>query len=374
MKPRTLPALTGLRFPLALAVLLFHYGAEQAGGAPFPLAGILRNGFAAVSAFFVLSGFILSYTYADDTGALRGSKRGFWSARFARIYPIYLLSIFLIYQAYLMSQMPALWTAVLATLSTLTLTQAWIPQTALSINSAAWSLSVEAFLYACFPALLLLVKTGKKRLVALLVLCFCVCVVPAAIFVLGSNKAEGLTALVRYNPLFHLGSFVTGMAMERLSRNHAMPRWAGWLSLSVIIAAFAAGPVIPYEILNNGLLAFPFAVLIAALTTRMQPLSDLLGSRPLVHLGDASYCLYILHLPLEPAVLALNAQTLHFAKSSWGFVAEASVFCVAVSLIMFRTIEEPYRRRIRAKLQRTAAPSSAAAILTTNRPQPTAAD
>jgi len=354
MRPRALPALTGLRFPLALAVLLFHYAAEAAGTAPFPVAGLLRNGFGAVSAFFVLSGFILSYTYSDDSGVLRGSRWGFWSARFARIYPIYLLSILLIFQGYLMTQSGGIGSIIGATLSTLTLTQAWWPGAALSINSAGWSLSVEAFLYACFPWLLGLIRPGRKRLVTLLLVCFCVSVGPAAMFVVAGHRGQDLTALVRYNPLFHLGSFVTGMAMERLTRLRPLPLWTGWVSLAAIVAAFAAGPSIPYEILNNGLLALPFAALIACLATGMWPLSNVLASRPLVELGNASYCLYILHLPLEPAILLLNAQTLHFSKSSWSFVVEAVVFSVIASLVLYRFVEDPYRRRIRESLLKLA--------------------
>jgi peptidoglycan/LPS O-acetylase OafA/YrhL len=184
MRPRTLPALTGLRFPLALAVLLFHYASEPANTAYFPIAGIIGSGFAAVSAFFVLSGYILSYTYVDDSGTLRGSRWAFWSARFARVYPIYLLSLVLIYQAYLTTEEHGLWSIVISTVSSLTLTQAWIPSAALSINSAGWSLSVEAFLYLCFPSLLFLVGTGTKRLITLLGLCCGVSLAPALLFVI----------------------------------------------------------------------------------------------------------------------------------------------------------------------------------------------
>jgi peptidoglycan/LPS O-acetylase OafA/YrhL len=44
-------------------------------------------GYSGVSFFFVLSGFILVYTYSGRATTLRA----FWQARFARIYPFYLL-------------------------------------------------------------------------------------------------------------------------------------------------------------------------------------------------------------------------------------------------------------------------------------------
>src|ERR1035438_6415986 len=205
-------------------------------------------------------------------GHIAGQPMGFWSARFARVYPIYLLSLVLIYQAYLTTEEHGLWSIVISTVSSLTLTQAWIPSAALSINSAGWSLSVEAFLYLCFPSLLFLVGTGTKRLITLLGLCCGVSLAPALLFVIAQHGGDALTSLVRYNPLFHLGSFVTGMAMERLTRYRQLPAWAGWLSLAAIGTVFATGRAIPYEILNNGLLALPFAVLIGRLASSMSPL------------------------------------------------------------------------------------------------------
>ena len=46
-----------------------------------------------VGFFFLLSGYVLSYNYADRSQTLK--KRQFWRARFARLYPIYLLSLVL---------------------------------------------------------------------------------------------------------------------------------------------------------------------------------------------------------------------------------------------------------------------------------------
>ncbi len=53
-----LPALTGVRFFAAMAVLLFHYGAgfSERIHAPSPIRHLLHNGFLGVSLFFVLSG------------------------------------------------------------------------------------------------------------------------------------------------------------------------------------------------------------------------------------------------------------------------------------------------------------------------------
>src|SRR5260370_7164480 len=89
-RPR-LPALTSLRFFAALHVVFFHFLAFKILPSEGWLGQISSIGYVGVSFFFVLSGFILVYTYAGrDTPA-----RDFWRARFARIYPAFAFSLLL---------------------------------------------------------------------------------------------------------------------------------------------------------------------------------------------------------------------------------------------------------------------------------------
>ena len=94
MRPN-IPALTGLRAIAAILVVLFHYKyiVPGLGASPAPGARVIQTGFVGVSLFFVLSGFILAYTYIDDDGALRGTWKDFLFARFARVYPVYLFAL-----------------------------------------------------------------------------------------------------------------------------------------------------------------------------------------------------------------------------------------------------------------------------------------
>src|ERR1700722_13625137 len=93
MPPNRMPpirSLTGARFIAALLVVCFHFVPH----APTWMNSIIRNGYLGVPFFFVLSGFILTYNYASDSQRQIGA-RSFWVARFARIYPIYLVSLVL---------------------------------------------------------------------------------------------------------------------------------------------------------------------------------------------------------------------------------------------------------------------------------------
>ena len=79
-----LPALTGIRTLLAIFIILFHFTPPHLG----LLYPFIDNGYIFVGVFFLISGYVLTYNYADRGRNL--DKRQFWLARFSRLYPVYL--------------------------------------------------------------------------------------------------------------------------------------------------------------------------------------------------------------------------------------------------------------------------------------------
>src|SRR5437763_7722349 len=86
-----LDVLTSVRFFAAILVVFYHYTGHIFQSFPW-IQGAIEIGYYAVSIFYVLSGFVLVYSYSNPQGAFRGSRRAFWIGRFARIYPAYLLA------------------------------------------------------------------------------------------------------------------------------------------------------------------------------------------------------------------------------------------------------------------------------------------
>src|SRR5437773_2519695 len=143
-----LGALTGLRCVAAAAVAVAHLpGLLSLPGLGPTSARLLTEGFYGLTTFFVLSGFILAYTYHDRLARPTRRELGRYAlARVARVWPLHLLTLGL---AAVLATAPApggVGTAV----ANAFLVHAWVPDIALiqSYNSVSWTLSHEAFFYA----------------------------------------------------------------------------------------------------------------------------------------------------------------------------------------------------------------------------------
>ena len=157
MPPKTqLLPLTGLRFFLALWVVIYHQTATEnylgplMASLPVPVYCFLRTGYVAVGVFFVLSGFVLSYSHSLTTRFSSSQLVSFAVARFARIYPTYCFGLLLI-APFIVETLLGRWSAAAATTEAAkailnwTLLQSWVPRAAFSWNAPGWSLSDEAF-------------------------------------------------------------------------------------------------------------------------------------------------------------------------------------------------------------------------------------
>src|SRR4051812_31356738 len=83
MMRHSIPSLTSLRFFAAIIVVLSHFSSIQYGGV-------------AVTFFFMLSGFILTYAHLqidEDGQRLNVSAKRFIASRAARILPTYFLAL-----------------------------------------------------------------------------------------------------------------------------------------------------------------------------------------------------------------------------------------------------------------------------------------
>jgi peptidoglycan/LPS O-acetylase OafA/YrhL len=144
------------------------------GGAPLSVTASTLVGLG-MTLFFVLSGFVIHYNY-NATIPRPGGMRAFFVARFARLYPLYIL-LFLFDFAYTgltarsaCGQIGAPDEHWLGLLFYLTLTQSWfyavICRASLAyqygpVAAVTWSISVEAFFYVAYVVVAMLIARRK---------------------------------------------------------------------------------------------------------------------------------------------------------------------------------------------------------------------
>jgi peptidoglycan/LPS O-acetylase OafA/YrhL len=299
---RQLPALTGLRFLLAAWVLLDHLTGRgmflDTGVNALPLAAgsIVRHGYLAVSTFFVLSGFVLARGYADRNWT-RKTLAAYGVARLARVLPVYALSLLVVAPFMAADAFPPSAERATALASYLLLLQGWTGRLAFNWNTPAWSLSCEMFFYLCFPlAIIWLGRVGRWTALGVAALA---CVLPSALL------AAGVPDM--WKPLIHLADFLMGVVAARVYELLLAPRHAlaggGWLA-------------------------------------------RVLAARVTVYLGQASYAMYILHIPLLWWYSRLEPRWLGPLPSAASGLLYAAVV-IAVSATVFRFFEDPANRLIR---------------------------
>ncbi|RKH34751.1 acyltransferase family protein [Corallococcus sicarius] len=373
----SLPALTGLRFFAALHVVAFHVTPRE--GRPAWLGGLLDNGPASVTLFFILSGFVLAQAYLGEASPGPVSRRAFWVARFARVYPIYLLGLVLEAPAFFLAVVRQEGGLTLESLQRLlgvgsavvSLTQAWVPSAACAWNCPGWSLSVEAFFYLLFPVLAVPVaRLGPKGLrwgaLALVAVAALLC----GLWLVGDGWLAGDSAhretwlrVGEYSPLLKLPQFLLGVVLGRAFVLRRTEPAAGPAPGSFVASFVAAGLALGLLTVSwsgsawafRDLVLTPvFAWLIWTLARGHGPLAAFLSRAPLVRLGEASYALYILHVPL--AFYARAAERLSGVglerRAPWSYSALAITSFVLLSLAVFSWLEEPARRWIRARWSR----------------------
>jgi len=341
---KDLPALTGLRFFLALWVILHHLtGPGQdlepvARHLPDALFSLIRGGYQAVTTFFVLSGFVLTRTYATTIWEKR-KLVNYWIGRVARVYPVYLFSMAVMLPFILEDQTHGKWGYLTAHLL---LVQAWLGPLPVGWNTPAWSLSCEMFFYALFPLSFLLVRRTTWRNVAW--------TAAGAVVLTRAMWAAGVSDDIK--PLVHLADFIMGIAaacaFELMLRKGRLP--AGWkLYLPGFLGAalvIAYARFLPGFLDMNTLLRPLNATVLLGLAIGGGWLAKVLSVRVIVYLGKSSYAMYILHVPV---------MWWYLRKSHTFSPALYVAIVIAVSAIVYGAFEEPANRWLRGRLRRVPA-------------------
>jgi peptidoglycan/LPS O-acetylase OafA/YrhL len=347
-----LRVLTSLRFFAATLVFVQHVAPQTSR---FSLGG------AGVAFFFILSGFILTYVYADELAAkrTRESVARFYIARVARIYPIYIVGFVLSLLEVVYGADPD-WTGASVALrwtqtwTELALVQSWFAQLPIhfGINSPSWTISCEALFYACFPFLVATLARATARMNARSILAVAaVAAVLPALCLLALRVPASEWVLYVFPPT-RLIDFAIGILLglaylrPREGRQTSKPSTVECVAVCAVLASIALVPRVPETLRYVAIFLPGFAFAIYVFAAQRGVISRVLSAPAFVLLGEASFAFYLTHRTVIRTVRLAFPHLPTFEKIPIAFVA-----ALGLSIFLFYFVERPLRVRIKAGLQ-----------------------
>ncbi|MDR3437874.1 acyltransferase [Telmatospirillum sp.] len=347
-------SLTSLRGLAAMAVVMQHFSATAQEHSITTIPSLIPHGYVAVDFFFVLSGFIMSYTYLSSF--LRDKQRAFPSfliKRVARLVPLNTFVIFLLLCIGPLSEIifnkNILFTSdnliFDAAANLLMLQGIGIGN---NLNDPSWSVSTEFAVYFTFPICTLCVF-HKKRIFSTFSIIISLSIL---LYVASRHPHLGLNS---EDPVFGVlrcfSEFVLGMCAYRLYTN----RSSSWricqdpalVTLFVFCAAFL---VLRIDLVA----ALFFPIIVVATALNVGRIKKILSSRIPYFLGMISYSIYLIHNPFRPIELEF-LRIFHPAPLDTGaaltFAFLGSLSIVPFAWLTYRYIESPSRSLLRQMLQ-----------------------
>jgi len=322
-----------MRLILALVVCVVHVS-TLSGFSQFAHYGDFFSSYVAVNAFFVISGYLIFMSYERST-----SLRAYFSKRVRRIYPAYFVVVFLcalgciavtaseIDHDFLKSWVQYL----LANLSFLNFLHPTLPGVFATnldhtVNSALWSLKIEAMFYLVVP-LLVLALHRFHRLGVLAILYGCSLAYTALLTRIAEHTGSALvTELARQLP-GQLCYFVSGAFFfyyQPFFERHTV----AFLIPAVLILAV------------NNVFALPlFEPFALATVVLFFALFRYLGN--VTKHGDFSYSIYILHCPILQVLLSYSL----FAQHPYWLLAATLCTTALASAAMWHLVEKRFLLR-----------------------------
>lgn len=346
-------SLTGLRWWAAFFVFAHH----MTNLAPLPIWDFLKYGTSGVTFFFVLSGFVLTWS------AQPGTKVGtFYRRRFARIWPAHIVALVpAMFVFYRFDPPENMWWIKPFSITVLVLSvfllQGWSNDSAILYggNPASWTLSVEAFFYAYFPFMQR--ATVKLKRTGGFILCVSVIVIGVAYRLALFHFKDVVPVLPQ--PVLHSVAFLFGIGLAIMLRTGWKPRIPVWFAFLVTGAGLfilwysgehpAKVPfAITMSLTQKEILTLLYGFLLLAVASRdTRGGRSLLRSRPLVALGKWSYAFYLVHATILYAIKEYHGVAGPVGWSNLTWYAGVCAISIFASWLLYKFVEHPMERRLR---------------------------
>ena len=303
--------LTPLRGIAAILVAVFHFEMAIARFIPANQSTFFEKCYLMVDLFFIMSGFIIMHVYGNvfKTSLQKKELRHFFVARFARIYPLHIITLaLLIIIVYLVipswGNPPIIFEQPADILPNIFLLQSFGLTRIYCWNIPSWSISAEWAAYILFPLLALCI--GKKKYISIILLLALVIISYYCImFVLPRKNPLNPVIPVPHNlnTTFDFGyirgitGFVLGVLLYQIYQVAAWRRIFSndiALLINLLLVFFAM-----HFALNDGIVVILFALLVLHFACNSGVVHQVCDTRVAQFLGDISYSIYLMQIFLQ---------------------------------------------------------------------------
>ncbi|MEU9059271.1 acyltransferase [Streptomyces sp. NPDC048430] len=377
-----LPSLTGLRFVAVLFVFAFHAALE----APFSDTGfgqayadtVMNAGWLGVSFFFVLSGFVLTWSARP-----RDTVPDFWRRRAAKVYPLHIVTWAAALVLVAAAGAPA---QLRQALPNLFLVHTWFPDRDVfsSLNDVSWSLSCEVFFYLLFPFLLRALRRieAGRLWVWATVTALLVPVLPLLAKLLPDSPplpfgsgSEWQFWFVYVIPVGRLLEFCFGMFLARMLLTGRTVPVPVLPAAALVLVAYAVSLQLPFLYGLTSVTVVPIGLLIAAVAQKdIRGTASVLARPMAVRLGEWSFAFYLVHrLLLQHGHRLLGEGRTWSTPTVFGLFAAAFALSLLISWALHVCVERPAMRLLGSGRGRSAPPPAPARPSAAARPATTEA-
>ncbi|MGE6515821.1 acyltransferase family protein [Lysinibacillus sphaericus] len=351
--------LTSLRFFAALAVFLSHlFILQNFEETKWIFDRIFFEGYLGVTFFFILSGFILTYNYHNKFQKYtKGNLKNFMVARFARIYPVYILTFLISLIPFFVDDMEINYlNQILTGIANLGMIQSFvpIPSVYFSFNAPSWSISDEMFFYLIFPFVILtLIKFKKNKFLTFFIPFTFLIYISACLVVWYMRDSQLAHWLFYIFPPFRFIDFFIGIIiglvfvkMKEVKISNRIFSIFEIVSILLLIIAIYFFPTIHQTLRLWGYYLLPLVFIIWVFAFQKGVISQFLSHKVFVYLGEISFSFYMIH----KIVMGYMEITPFVKDNPYIFVLTTFLITLILSHIIYKYYEIPLKNKIRHKL------------------------
>jgi peptidoglycan/LPS O-acetylase OafA/YrhL len=379
-----IPALTGVRAIAAFLVFFHHFNQLDF---PFPLRRTLNEFHMGVTMFFLLSGFLICMRYYDSCELSETWFRKYIKNRIARIYPMYLLLTLATFGLYFLfggeaSVLNGFGSPIVLLLLNIFFLRGFFDDFKFTGVGQGWSLTVEESFYFLAPLFFMQMKKNKKAIIYLPILLLSTGCLLVLIFRNFSffGFFGNFTFMFLYTFLGRCVEFFIGMGLALIvlkqneeDRKYPIFTLLGMFGIAASIGIMASVPLNGIEyglyhpigiITNNLILPIGIAFFYFGIIKEKSIIRKFLSSATMQLLGKSSYIFYLIHIGVIANFTKIWTRSGVDAFYNWLdlkgfdwfsehlndsvlFIGTVFIILNLVSILLYKTIEEPVNLYIR---------------------------